>query len=351
MNEDIDTNQLEQTVRDLLEGSKGILAADESSKTCDKRFEAVGVEKTEDNRRAYRELLFTTPNLSDSVSGVILYDETFWQKGSTGKTLREVLSEQGVLPGIKVDEGLVDLPGLPGEQVTQGLDGLDERVEAYVAAGAKFAKWRAVIRIGEGLPTDGAIKANCDVLADYALVCQRAGLVPMVEPEVLLEGDHSIERCRGALERTLTTLFVSLKDKGVHLPGAILKTSMVLPGKDSGIVPDPESVAIHTSEVLKDKVPEELGGVVFLSGGQTPEQAMFNLNAIAGKGLYPWPLTFSYSRALQDPVLKYWAEHRDDEAGAQAVFNRQLAQAVKARQGQLSSASLGPDSFVSTSQD
>lgn len=347
----MNTNQLEQIVKQLLEGKRGILAADESSKTADKRFAAVGMEQTEDNRRAYRELLFTTPNLSESISGVILYDETFWQKSSTDKPLREVLSDQGVLPGIKVDEGLVDLPDSPGEQVTQGLDGLQKRVEAYAAAGAKFAKWRAVVKIGEGLPTDAAIKANCDVLAEYALVCQNAGLVPMVEPEVLLEGDHSIERCRGALTRTLTTLFGSLKENGVYLPGAILKTSMVLPGKDSGVEPDPEAVATHTSEVLKTNVSEELGGVVFLSGGQTPEQAMLNLNAIAGKGPYPWPLTFSYSRALQDPVLKYWAEHQDDTSGAQAIFNRQLAQAVKARQGQLSPSDLAADSFVSSSQD
>ncbi len=347
----MDTAFLEQTVKDLLEGERGILAADESSKTADKRFEAVGVEQTEDNRRAYRELLFTTPNLSEMVSGVILYDETFWQKGSSGKPLREILSDQGVLPGIKVDEGLVDLPDSPGEQVTQGLDGLEERVGAYTAAGAKFAKWRAVIKIGAGLPTDAAIKANCDVLANYALICQNAGLVPMVEPEVLLEGDHNIERCRGALTRTLVTLFASLKEKQVYLPGAILKTSMVLPGKDSGTTPDLEAVATHTSEVLLQNVPANLGGVVFLSGGQTPKQAMLNLNAIAQHGPYPWPLTFSYSRALQDPVLKYWATNQADMSGAQAIFTNQLKQAVKARLGQLTPPAAAADQFVSTSQD
>lgn len=351
MNEDIDTNLLEQTVRDLLDGKCGILAADESSKTCDKRFEAVGVEKTEDNRRAYRELLFTTPNLSDYISGVILYDETFWQKGSAGKPLSEVLSEQGVLPGIKVDEGLVDLDGSPGEQITQGLDGLQDRVEAYVAHGAKFAKWRAVVRISESTPSEKAIRANCKVLAEYAQVCQRVGLVPMVEPEVLFDGTHTIERSHEVISQTLEVLFEELKSKGAYLSGAILKTSMALPGKQSGTQVDPDKVAQHTSAALQEKVPEELGGVVFLSGGQTPEQAMANLDAISRKGPYPWPLTFSYSRALQDPVLKHWAKDRDDVAGAQAVFTRQLDQAVKARQGQLTDADLANDSFVSSSQD
>ena len=346
----MNTEQLEATAKYLVSKGRGILAADESMTSANKRFAAVNVEQTEENRRTYREILMMTPAVSDALSGVIFHDETFWQTLSDGRSFREYCASLNILPGIKVDEGLIDLPGFPGEKLTKGLDALPERLAKYRDAGAKFAKWRAVIAIGEGIPTDNLIGANAFILARYARICQEYDIVPIVEPEVLFDGMHTADECEAVMVRVYNMLFSFMKEYRVHMPGAILKTGMVLPGKESGIPVEPADVATRTSRVLKAHVPAELGGVVFLSGGQTPSQAFLNLNAIAKMGPYPWGLTFSYSRALQDPVLKFWAEHREDKQGAMNIFTHQLGVVVKARDGVLDTASLGDD-FVSGSQD
>lgn len=341
---------LAQNAKYLVAPGRGVLAADESSGSCQIRFDAVGVECTPDTRRDYREILITTPEANGILSGVIFYDETFWQSTKEGKLLREYCAENGILPGIKVDEGLTPLPGFPGEKVTKGLDALPERMAKYKEAGAKFAKWRAVIAIGEGIPTDNLIGANAFLLARYARICQDNDIVPMVEPEVLFDGTHTIEECEAVITRVYAMLFSFMKEYKVYMPGAILKTSMVIPGKESGRVMDPEDVAARTARILTGLVPHDLGGVVFLSGGQTPTQAFLNLNAIAKQAQYPWGVTFSFSRALQDPVLKYWATHRDDTKGAMDIFAHQLKIAVDARDGKLNTGDLGGD-FVSASQD
>ena len=345
---------LESTARALTAPGKGILAADESTTSANKRFALVGVEETEENRRLYRQLLLTTPEAKQAISGVIFYDETFWQKTDDGRTMSAFCAENGIFPGIKVDEGLIDLPGFSGEKLTKGLDGLPQRIEKYRDSGAKFAKWRSVITIGqvdgEGIPSSECITANAFVLARYARICQDYDIVPIVEPEVLFDGNHTKEECEEVTNRTYTALFMAMKAFRVYMPGAILKTGMVLPGKDSGVASVPSEVAEQTVRALHTYVPKELGGVVFLSGGQTPSASFLNLDAIAKAGPHPWGLTFSYSRALQDPVLKYWAEHREDVDGAKKIFAHQLAIAVDATKGELRSDSLGGD-FVSTSQD
>jgi fructose-bisphosphate aldolase class I len=342
---------LEETAKKLVAHGKGILAADESAKTCAKRFEAVGVECTEETRRQYRQLMLTTPAASHCLSGVIFYDETFWQRTDAGQPLREYLAEQGIVPGIKVDLGLVDLPGFPNEKVTQGLDGLPERLAQYAEAGAKFAKWRAVVVIGEGTPTDEAIGANTYVLARYARMCQDAGIVPIVEPEVLFDGSHTSEQAEEAMNRTFDILFQTMRAFRVHLPGAILKTSMVLPGKDSGTPIDHDDVADRTCRVLHHHVPHELGGIVFLSGGQTSTDAFVNLNKIAQRGPHPWGVTFSYSRAIQDPVLRAWAKNPHAIAEVQDIFHQQLVLATASTKGELDEDRLAQDSFVTHSQD
>jgi fructose-bisphosphate aldolase class I len=335
----------------LVAAGKGLLAADESSASCQKRFDAVGVPCTEETRRAYRELLLTTPGAEDILSGVILFDETFWQSTGHGQIFREYLKNHHVAAGIKVDRGLVDLPGFPGEKVTQGLDGLPEHMETYAAAGASFAKWRAVITIGDGIPTDECIGANTYALSRYARICQDAGIVPIVEPEVLLDGAHSIEQCEVTLAHTLDILFQTMRAFRVYLPGVILKTSMVLPGKDSGVPVNHDDVAQRTVRVLHEHVPGEIGGVVFLSGGQSSSDALINLNRIAKSGPHPWGVTFSFSRALQDPVLKAWAKQQDATDDVQAIFKRQLEWAQAATKGELDEAKLQDGAFVSQSQD
>lgn len=351
MGETMNIERLEAIVKALLAQGKGLLAADESNASCEKRFDSVGVPCTESTRREYRELLLTTPNAEQYMSGVILFDETFWQTTTHGQVFREYLKNHQVAPGIKVDKGLVDLPGFDGEKVTQGLDGLPERMVTYAAAGAKFAKWRAVITIGDGIPTDECIGTNTLSLARYARICQDAGIVPIIEPEVLFDGDHSIERCEEVMAHTFDILFNTLRAFRVHLPGAILKSSMVLPGKHSGTAINHDDVAERTVRVLHEHVPQELGGIVFLSGGQKPNDAFINLNRIARRGPHPWPVTFSYSRALQDPVLKAWAENRKDVATAQELFAQQLAIASDAAKGELDESRLDADNFVSHSQD
>jgi fructose-bisphosphate aldolase class I len=347
----MDTDKLEQTARKMTAPGKGLLAADESANTCQKRFDAVGVPCTKETRREYRELLLTAPGAEEFLSGVIFYDETFWQAAEHGVVFREYLKNQDILPGIKVDEGLTDLPGFPDEKISEGLDDLPERMATYAGAGARFAKWRSVITIGDGIPTDECIGANTFVLARYARICQDAGVVPIIEPEVLFDGNHSAEECEAVMARTFDILFNTLLAFRVHLPGAVLKTSMVLPGKDSGIPIDHDEVAERTVRVLHEHVPQELGGVVFLSGGQSPTDAFINLNRIAQAGPHPWGLTFSYSRALQDPVLKAWAKDRKDSKAVKELFRHQLEIAAAASRGELDESILENDNFVSHSQD
>lgn len=324
-------DQLIKTVQAMVADGKGLLAADESSGTADKRFAAVGIDSTEENRRKYRQLLLTTEGVEKYLSGVILYDETIRQKDDSGKPFAQVLADQGILPGIKVDKGAKDLALHSGEKFTEGLDGLRERFAEYAEMGAKFAKWRSVITIiDDKAPSTACLKANAHGLALYSALAQEAGIVPIVEPEVLLDGDHSIERSYEATAQTLEVLFQALKNQDVLLEGVILKASMVISGKDAGDRADVSAVAEQTVKCLKATVPTELGGVVFLSGGQGDEEATAHLDAMNKIGGTPWKLTFSYSRAIQSPVLKLWAE--EDEAKAKAAYlHRTEANSLAAR--------------------
>lgn len=347
----MDTDTLKNNAKKLCMPGKGLLAADESNVTCQKRFDAVGIECTEESRRKYRQLLVSTPGVERYLSGVIFYDETFWQKTDQNSPFREHLANHDVMPGIKVDKGLVDLPGFDGEKITVGLDDLPERIQKYADAGAKFAKWRAVITIGEKTPSYECIGANAFVLARYARICQDVGIVPIVEPEVLYDGSHTEQKCEETIADTLDTLFQTLETFRVYLPGTILKTSMVLPGKDSKILMDHDNVAKRTCRVLHEHVPKELGGVVFLSGGQTPSDAFINLNKIAKLGGHPWGVTYSYSRALQDQALKAWAANQQMIDHVQSVYMSQLILAASASKGELNESELDNDEFVSESQD
>jgi len=298
---------LRQTAKRMIAPGKGIIAADESSGTCQKRFDAVGLECTEENRRLYRTMMFETLGLEQYISGVILYDETIRQKGGDGTPVPEILSKKGILPGIKVDTGAKDLALHPGEKVTEGLDGLRERLAEYKTMGAVFAKWRAAIAIGEEIPSEACIFANAHALARYAALCQEADIVPIIEPEVLIDGDHAIERCFEVTETTLEEVFEELNHQGVAPEGTILKASMVISGKKAAKQSTVEEVADATLRCLSVTVPKNLAGVVFLSGGQGDEQATAHLNAMNAAGKQLWPLSFSYSRAIQNPVLKKWA--------------------------------------------
>src|SRR5687767_12937243 len=299
---------LAETARAMVAPGKGIIAIDESTNTIKKRFDGVGIENSEENRRRYREMLLTTPNLSEHISGAILYDETLRQKTSSGQSFAQYMLERGILPGIKVDKGPVPLAGFPGELVTEGLDGLRERLKEYAKLGAKFAKWRAVITIGEDMPSGTCIEANCHALARYAALCQEAGIVPMVEPEVLMDGDHDLDVCYEVTEATLRSLFGALYEQNVMLEGTILKASMVVSGKDCEDQADADEVAEATIRCLKAAVPASLPGIVFLSGGQSDEQATAHLNAMNLMGPHPWPLSFSYGRAMQSAALLLWAK-------------------------------------------
>ena len=296
---------------------KGIIAIDESTATIGKRFASVGIENTEENRRAYREMLLTTPNLSDYISGAILFDETLRQSTKDGVPFAKVMADSGILAGIKVDTGAKPLAGCPGETVTEGLDGLRERLAEYAKLGAKFAKWRAVISIGEDIPTGTCIESNAHALARYAALCQEAGIVPMVEPEVLIDGDHDIDTCYDVTEAVLRSLFAALYEHNVMLEGCILKASMVISGKDCDEQADAEEVAAQTVHCLKATVPATLPGIVFLSGGQSDEQATRHLNEMNQLEGNPWPLSFSYGRAMQAAALKIWAKNPADVAAAQ----------------------------------
>jgi fructose-bisphosphate aldolase, class I len=307
---------LHETARALVADNKGILAADESSGTIEKRFDTIDLESTEENRRAYRDMLFTTPDLEQYVSGVILFDETIRQSSSDGTPFPKYLADRGIIPGIKVDTGAKDLAFAPGEKVTEGLDGLRERLEEYRGLGARFAKWRAVITIGDGIPSAHCIQVNAHALARYAALCQEQGLVPIVEPEVLMDADNDIETCYRATKRTLHKVFDELYHQKVDLEGILLKPNMVISGKGSSTQASAQDVARWTIRCFRETVPAAVPGIVFLSGGQSDEQASENLNAINGLGPQPWVLSFSYGRALQAPALKAWGGSADNvEAG------------------------------------
>ncbi|HWH35511.1 MAG TPA: class I fructose-bisphosphate aldolase [Acidimicrobiales bacterium] len=314
---------LTSTAQAMVAPGKGILAADESTGTIGKRFASINIESTEENRRAYRETLFTTPGLSDSVSGVIMYDETIRQSTSDGTPFPKLQADAGILPGIKVDTGANPLAKAGDEKVTEGLDGLRGRIAEYVELGAKFAKWRAVITIGDGMPSRYCIDANAHALARYAALCQEGGLVPIVEPEVLMDGDHSIERCFEVTEETQRTVFATLAEHRVALDQMILKPNMVISGKGNARQAGVEEVAEQTLRCLRRTVPAAVPGIAFLSGGQGAEMATQHLQAMNAMGPQPWVLTFSYGRALQDPALNAWkGEAANREAGQTALSDR-----------------------------
>ena len=317
------TDELRSTAQALVAPNKGILAADESFPTIAKRFKSIELENNEENRRAYRDMLLTTPGLEDYISGVILFDETIHQSASDGTGFADLLSGKGVVPGIKVDAGAKDLALYPGEKVTEGLDGLRERLQEYYKLGARFTKWRAVITIGDDIPSSYCIRANAHALGRFAALSQESGLVPIVEPEILMDGDHSIERCYDATAQTLTALFQELRAARVELEGTLLKTNMVLSGKGAPEQAGIEEVARQTIRVLKENVPGEVPGVVFLSGGQSDELATAHLNAMNKLGDVPWELSFSYGRALQAPSLTAWkGDAANVEAGQKALYHR-----------------------------
>ena len=315
-------SDLATVAKAMVAPGKGILAADESTGTIEKRFQSIKVENVEANRRAYRDMLFTAKDLGKYISGVILYDETIRQKSADGTPFVELLAKNGVLPGIKVDTGAKPLALCPGETVTEGLDGLSKRCAEYVKLGAKFAKWRAVITIGADIPSSTCIAANAHALARYAAICQDAGLVPIVEPEVLMDGDHTIERCEEVTEWTLNTVYDALYLHRVVLEGSVLKPSMVISGKGAFRQADVEEVAERTIKVLKRTVPAAVAGIVFLSGGQSDELATAHLNAMNRMyaGNLPWPVSFSYGRALQQPALKAWKGQSANVTAAQAAL-------------------------------
>ena len=325
---------LKSTAKKMVAPGKGILAADESSGTIKKRFDAVGVEDNEENRRAYRNTLLTTEGLEEYISGVILYDETLRQKASDGTPFAEVLSKKGILPGIKVDMGAKALALHEGEKVTEGLDKLRERLKEYRELGARFAKWRAVITIGDGIPTESCVHANAHAMARYAALCQEADIVPIVEPEVLMDGEHSIERCFEVTEEVLEEHFEELERQRVAPEGIILKASMVIAGKKAPEQASVEEVADQTVRCLIATLPKELAGIVFLSGGQSDEKATAHLNAMNLLGKHPWPLSFSYGRALQNAALKIWAQNpKENVAKAQAALLFRSKMCALATQG------------------
>jgi len=321
-------NTLEEIASYIVSDGKGILAADESNPTCTKRFDTIGVESTEESRRDYREMLFRSGGIQGNIGGVILFDETIRQNAKDGTSLVDLMNSQGALPGIKVDKGLQPI-GDSDETVTVGLEGLDERLKEYSLLGAKFTKWRAVIKIGNNLPTDNCIDANMKALADYAKVVQDNGMVPMVEPEVLMEGDHSIEECFAATERSLKSLFHHLKENGVNIKGTILKPNMVTSGSTCSNQASIDEVAQQTLECLKANVPSELPAITFLSGGQSELLATAHLDAMNKIGGFDWKLSFSFGRALQAPTLKAWMGKPEN------VFIAQDALSHRAKMNQL----------------
>ena len=327
--------ELINTANNLVANHKGILAMDESLPTCNKRFAKLGIPETEENRRAYRELIVTTPGLSESISGAILFDETIRQKIKDGTPMIKVITDAGIIPGIKVDTGAKDLAGRPGENISEGLDGLRDRLIEYYQMGARFAKWRAVITISDSIPTRGAIEANALTLARYAALCQEAGLVPIVEPEVLMDGSHTIERCFEVTEEVLHTVFNQLYTQGVILEGMILKPNMVLPGLTCPKQESADNIADATVKCFLRAVPAAVPGITFLSGGQTAELASERLNAmnVRFKSQLPWELSFSYGRALQQPALEIWQGKEANITKAQKALYHRAKCNLAARKG------------------
>ncbi|HEY6998090.1 MAG TPA: class I fructose-bisphosphate aldolase [Candidatus Binatia bacterium] len=328
---------LESVAQAMVARGKGILAADESMGTIKRRFDSIKIESNENNRRAYREMLFATKGVEEAISGVILFDETIRTKTSDGTPFPELLAKKSIIPGIKVDKGPVDLPGFPAEVVTEGLDGLRGRLKEYKELGAKFAKWRAVITIGDGIPTYTCLQANGHALARYAALCQEAEIVPIVEPEVLLDGNHTIEQSQEVTEKTLKITFNELFLQRVHLEGMILKPSMVVSGKDNPRQAAVEEVAQRTIQCLKRTVPAAVPGIAFLSGGQSAVSATEHLNAMNKLGPHPWQVSFSYARALQDPALKAWKGEAGNVTTAQRIFYHRAKMNSAARSGSYTS--------------
>ena len=330
------TQELMETAGALMAEGKGLLAMDESMSTISHRFEKEGIPDTEENRRAYRELIVTTPGIGGCLSGAILFDETVHQSTKAGVPFIKVLEQAGVIPGIKVDEGTTDLAGFPGEKITLGLDHLRQRLAAYHDMRLRFAKWRAVITIGPDIPSMGCIHANMHSLARYAALCQEAGLVPIVEPEVLMDGPHDIDLCFAVTKNVLTQLFTELNDQRVDLRGLILKPNMVLPGNESTRQASAETVAKATVTCLLSTVPATVPGIAFLSGGQSPETATEHLNAmhVLYGDILPWALTFSFSRAIQDPELHYWKGKEENREHAQHILYERMLLNTLARKGE-----------------
>jgi fructose-bisphosphate aldolase class I len=326
-------DQLASVAQALVQEGKGILAADESAGTIQKRLDSINVPSTEENRRAYRELLFTTPDIESSISGIILFDETIRQCALDGTPFPQLLEKRGIIPGIKVDKGAKALAGFPGETITEGLDGLRERLAEYRKLGAGFTKWRAVITIGAGIPSSYCIDANAHALARFAALSQEAGLVPIVEPEVLMDGDHRIERCEAVTSATLQQVFAQLHQHKVVLEGMLLKPNMVLSGKDCPQQASVDEVAEATLRCFRRVIPTAMPGIVFLSGGQRAEQATAHLNAMNAMGDHPWQISFSYGRALQGPVLEAWQGNAANIATAQAHFRARAKLNSEARYG------------------
>jgi fructose-bisphosphate aldolase class I len=327
---------LEEVARALVAPGKGILAADESDGTIKKRFDSIGVESTEENRRAYRDMLFTTEGAPDHISGVILYDETIRQSSADGTPFPKLLEQQGVIAGIKVDTGAKDLANAPGEKITEGLDGLRERLNEYRELGAKFAKWRAVITIGKGIPSEYCLWTNAHALARYGALAQEAGLVPIIEPEVLMDGDHSIETSFEVTSRTLHAVFTELRDQKVWFEQMLLKPNMVLSGYEASDRAGVQEVADQTIRCFRRHVPAAVPGIVFLSGGQTDEDATAHLNAMNAMGPHPWELSFSYGRALQAPALKAWSGAVENVPAGQAAYLHRARMNGLARSGSYS---------------
>jgi fructose-bisphosphate aldolase class I len=336
----MNVQKLIDTAKMLVASDKGLLAMDESSPTCDKRFAKLGIPQTEEYRRAYRELLITTPDLGKFISGVILYDETIRQQKKDGTPFVQVITDTGIIPGIKVDIGARDMAGHPGETITEGLDGLRDRLQEYAQMGARFAKWRAVLSIGADIPSQGCIEANAHTLARYAALCQEAGLVPMVEPEVLMAGDHTLEQCGEVTAKVLQMVFQQLYSQRVMPEGMILKPNMVLPGLTNHQQASVEKVADATVQCLLRSVPAAVPGIAFLSGGQPGELASARLNAmnLRFKARLPWALTFSFARAIQQPALDLWHGKESNVSAAQRVLLHRAKCDGAARQGEYKAA-------------
>ena len=325
---------LEEIANYIVSDGKGILAADESSGTIEKRFNSINVESTEDNRRKYREMLFRSPVMAEAIGGVILFDETLRQKSSDGDYLRNVILDHGSLPGIKVDQGVKEFEGGSDEKITTGLDGLHERCQEYEKLGAKFTKWRAVINVSDEIPSNNCISENMNALAEYALIAQQNNMVPIVEPEVIMDGSHSVERCHEVTNQTLLVLFEMLDKKNVNIKGTLLKPNMVVSGTENNYQAPIEEVAEKTLQCLKSSVPDELPGIVFLSGGQSDLDATAHLDAMNKIGGFKWKLSFSYGRALQQAALKTWAGKDDNLEAAQKAFSHRAVMNMKAAKGQ-----------------